>query len=122
VPGYRPNARVITNTAFLSGTYTNNTTSLESHILPSASEEEETYLDTAYHLIAKTLEPRYVLQKLNVYLDDDSTGSLSRISPADLHHKMIGSVVAVKFGLEFRHELGLVPFLHDVHICQLASH
>ena len=69
-----------------------------------------------YSSFAKDLTPRYWFRYLTVRVNGPHFSSY--VTPCDFHQRMVGSLIAVSFGLRYSIASGLVPFLHEVHICE----
>ena len=73
-----------------------------------------TDLRQPYSSFAKDLIPRYRFQYLTVRVDGPSFSSY--VTPCEFRRRMVGSLVAVSFGLQYSITKGLVPYLHEVHV------
>ena len=73
-------------------------------------------LHEPYLSIAKDLVPKYQVRYITVRISGPNPPYY--VSPPDLGRKMIGSLVAVKFGLQHSVTNGLVPTIYDVCICE----
>lgn len=84
--------------------------------LPEYMDEDAVFADLRlpYSSFAKDLAPRYRFRYLTVRVDGPSFSS--NVTPCEFHKRLIGSLVAVSFGLRYSITNGLVPFLHEVRV------
>ena len=78
------------------------------------TDEDAVFMDLhqPYSSFAKDLIPRYRFWYLTVHVDGLSFSSY--VTPCEFHRWMVGSLVAVSFGLQYSITKGLIPYLHEV--------